>query len=192
MFYLFWELDTDKDGKLGIEDLLGFEGLSDVFVRDYWFRRKSKFIDYSEFVRFCLSFHDLTRPQSLVYMCSFLDICQNGKVRRRELETIYADLVRNSAERLPDFADIVSQFWEPLNPIIDGSDWFLRIEDLVDPSRASLVGAFLGIVLSKDKLIAFEQRDPYSERQERLERPRWTDWDRFCHKEYCRIMHSVH
>lgn len=38
-----------------------------------------------------------------------------------------------------------------------------------------------------NKLINFEQRDAYEERNQRVENPNWSEWDRFVKPEYKRI-----
>lgn len=38
-----------------------------------------------------------------------------------------------------------------------------------------------------NKLISFEQRDAYEDRNMKVENPDWTDWDRFVIPEYRRI-----
>ena len=38
-----------------------------------------------------------------------------------------------------------------------------------------------------NKLINFEQRDAYEEKNQKQENPEWTEWDRFVKPEYRRI-----
>ena len=49
---------------------------------------------------------------------------------------------------------------------------------------------FINMLTDLNKLIGFEQRDAYDERNQRVEHPTWTDWDRFVKPEYARIESS--
>lgn len=46
---------------------------------------------------------------------------------------------------------------------------------------------FINMLTDLNKLISFEQRDAYEDRNLRVENPDWTDWDRFVIPEYRRI-----
>jgi len=41
--------------------------------------------------------------------------------------------------------------------------------------------------VSLNKFLAFEHRDPFTARQEQLDNPGSTDWDRWCASEYLRL-----
>ena len=40
-------------------------------------------------------------------------------------------------------------------------------------------GLFINFLTDLNKLVAFEQRDAYEEKNEKTEHPEWTEWDRF-------------
>lgn len=46
---------------------------------------------------------------------------------------------------------------------------------------------FINMLTDLNKLVGFEQRDAYEERNIRQDNPGWTEWDRFVKPEYKRI-----
>ena len=66
----------------------------------------------------------------------------------------------------------------------DGGIQF-TLEDFL--KRKSDCSIFINMLTDLNKLINFEQRDAYEERNVKTENPEWTDWDRFVKPEYRRI-----
>lgn len=54
------------------------------------------------------------------------------------------------------------------------------------PGRRRVSGALFDVLFSLPKLLAFEGRDPFQMRQERVE-PHLTAWDRYARAEYARL-----
>ncbi len=46
---------------------------------------------------------------------------------------------------------------------------------------------FINMLTDLNKLVNYEQRDAYQERNIKQENPNWTEWDRFVKPEYKRI-----
>lgn len=59
------------------------------------------------------------------------------------------------------------------------------LEDFL--KRKSDCSVFINMLTDLNKLIGFEQRDAYEDRNVKVENPNWTDWDRFVKPEYRRI-----
>lgn len=59
------------------------------------------------------------------------------------------------------------------------------VEDFL--TRKADCSVFINMLTDLNKLIGFEQRDAYEERNVKVENPDWTDWDRFVKPEYRRI-----
>lgn len=53
--------------------------------------------------------------------------------------------------------------------------------------RKSECSVFINMLTDLNKLISFEQKDAYEERNGKVENPDWSDWDRFVKPEYRRI-----
>jgi serine/threonine-protein phosphatase 2A regulatory subunit B'' len=51
------------------------------------------------------------------------------------------------------------------------------VDDLLKRKHESSV--FINTLTDLNKLISFEQRDAFEDRNIRVENPDWTDWDRF-------------
>jgi len=50
-----------------------------------------------------------------------------------------------------------------------------------------VAGTFFNCLLSLQKFLAFESKDPFSLKQDLQDFPGYTDWDRFCRHEYDRL-----
>ena len=48
-------------------------------------------------------------------------------------------------------------------------------------------GLFINFLTDLNKLLAFESRDAYEEKNEKTEHPEWTEWDRFVKPEYKKV-----
>ena len=46
---------------------------------------------------------------------------------------------------------------------------------------------FINFLTDLNKLLAFESRDAYEEKNEKTEHPEWTQWDRFVKPEYKKV-----
>ena len=61
----------------------------------------------------------------------------------------------------------------------------LRLSDFKKNRKAASI--FFSVLLSLTKFIAYEQRDPFASRQEQIDNPDLSEWDRFCDFEYLRL-----
>eukprot|EP00624_Nannochloropsis_granulata_P002761 evm.model.NODE_23878_length_30850_cov_23.449724.5 len=59
----------------------------------------------------------------------------------------------------------------------------LHIEDFLLPDKIKIAGVFFDALFNLNKFLAFEQRDPFGDRQKR-EDPFECDWERFAYKDY--------
>ena len=48
-------------------------------------------------------------------------------------------------------------------------------------------GLFINFLTDLNKLVAFDQRDAYEQKNEKTQHPQWTEWDRFVKPEYKRV-----
>lgn len=62
------------------------------------------------------------------------------------------------------------------------------LEDFL--KRRTECSVFINMLTDLNKLVGFEQRDAYEERNVKNENPGWTDWDRFVKPEYRRMENS--
>ena len=62
----------------------------------------------------------------------------------------------------------------------------IKLDDLLRPDQIRVAGVFFDALFSLDKFIAFEQRDPFVDRQKRDD-PFDNEWDRFAAAEYQRL-----
>ena len=53
--------------------------------------------------------------------------------------------------------------------------------------RKKEVGVFINALTDLNKMLAYDQRDPYEESAEKKDHPEWTDWDKFVKPEYKRV-----
>ena len=67
-----------------------------------------------------------------------------------------------------------------------GGCCMITLEDLLRPDQIRVAGVVFDALFSLDKFIAFEQRDPFVDRQKRDD-PFDNEWDRFAAAEYQRL-----
>lgn len=59
------------------------------------------------------------------------------------------------------------------------------LEDFL--KRPKEIGIFINNLTDLNKMIAYDQRDPYEDKAFKNEHPDWTEWDRFVKPEYKRV-----
>ena len=59
------------------------------------------------------------------------------------------------------------------------------LEDFLRNKNES--GIFINFLTDLNKILAFEQRDAYEERNEKVAHPDWSDWEKFVKPEYKRV-----
>lgn len=57
-----------------------------------------------------------------------------------------------------------------------------EISDFI--KRKNDCGLFINFLTDLNKLVAFEQRDAYEQKNQKTQHPEWTEWDRFVKPEY--------
>jgi hypothetical protein len=73
-------------------------------------------------------------------------------------------------------------FYDMISPTVEGCFTMLDFK-----RRRKFAGTFFSIFLSLNKFLAFEHRDPFQQKQEQVQTPGMSDWDRWCQREYLRL-----
>merc|ERR1712176_544657 len=77
---------------------------------------------------------------------------------------------------------ILCQMNDMISPKAEGQ---FKLSDF--KKRAKFAGTFFSLFSSLNKFLAFEHRDPFMAKQELLDNPNFSDWDRWCADEYLRL-----
>uniref|UniRef100_A0A7S2J9C5 Uncharacterized protein n=1 Tax=Alexandrium andersonii TaxID=327968 RepID=A0A7S2J9C5_9DINO len=80
------------------------------------------------------------------------------------------------------FADILCQVNDMVSPKSEG---VFRLTDF--KKKRKFAGTFFSLFSSLNKFLAFEHRDPFLTKQDQMENPNFSDWDRWCQDEYLRL-----
>jgi serine/threonine-protein phosphatase 2A regulatory subunit B'' len=188
-------LDSDHDFLLDKEDLIKYDGHAwSARAIDRVFQQVGmKFtagvagkMGYDDFVWFLLADEDKTNEQSLSFLFSLIDLDGDGVIRDHEIRYFYEDQVHRLEcinQDAPKMEDIVCQLNDLISPEREGQ---FRLSEFVK-RRKNNAGVFFSILLSLNKFMQYEQRDPFQLKQEQLNNPELTDWDRFCLAEYVRL-----
>lgn len=194
IYCTFWELDADHDFLLDKDDLLKYDGhtLSRRAVDRIFNEIPTKFtsavkgkMGYDDFIRFLLCDQDRQTSRSVEYWFQLFDLDGDGCIRDHEMKYFYEE----QAQRMEclnyetiSFADIMCQMNDMIWPRQEG---FFRLQDF--KRRRKLAGTFFSLFSSLNKFLNFEHRDPFLSKQEQLDNPNFTDWDRWCADEYLRL-----
>lgn len=65
------------------------------------------------------------------------------------------------------------------------NDIFFKLKHFKE--KLSQCGVFFNFLTNLNKLVAYEQRDPFAVKHELTEHPNYSDWDRFAQQEYLRL-----
>ncbi|KAF4653197.1 Serine/threonine-protein phosphatase 2A regulatory subunit B'' subunit alpha [Perkinsus olseni] len=194
LYCKFWELDEDHDFLLDKDDLLKYDGhaFSRKAIDRIFSEIPAKFISgipgkmgYEDFCWFLISDEDKTTDTSLEYFFKLVDLDGDGVIRDHEMAYFYLEQVQRLEclhQEAVQFQDILCQMNDLIMPEQEGQ---FELEDFKRTRKIS--GIFFSILLSLNKFLAYEQRDPFSIKQEQLEHPDYSDWDRFCAQEYIRL-----
>jgi len=194
MYCTFWELDSDHDFLLDKDDLLKYDGhaLSRRAIERIFSEIPTKFtsavpgkMGYEDFIHFLLCDQDLQTDRSVEYWFHLFDLDGDGCIRDHELKFFYEEQVQRMECLNYDtisFADIMCQMNDMLFPKVEGQ---FRLTDF--KRKKKLAGTFFSLFSSLNKFLAFEHRDPFLIKQEQLDNPNFSDWDRFCANEYLRL-----
>lgn len=194
IYCTFWELDSDHDFLLDKDDLLKYDGhaLSRRTVDRIFSEIATKFtsavpgkMGYEDFIRFLLCDQDRQTDRSMEYWFNMFDLDGDGCIRDHEMKYFYEEQVQRmeclNYDTIP-FADVLCQMNDMISPFKEG---VLCLADF--KRKRKFAGTFFSLFSSLNKFLAFEHRDPFSAKQQQLDNPSFTDWDRWCADEYLRL-----
>ncbi|EWS74498.1 EF hand protein (macronuclear) [Tetrahymena thermophila SB210] len=197
LYCKFWELDTDHDFYITKEEFSKYSGhaLSRKTV-DRIFEQaprkfkctdptKAGFMGYEDFIWFVLAEEDKTTLTSLEYWFKVVDLDDNGIITGFEMNWFFEEQ-RQRLEYLNHenvlFEDIVCQMVDLLKPEDDIKFYFKHFK-----AKQNVCGIFFNFMTNLNKLVQYEQRDPFQLKHELNEHPDYTEWDRFAQNEYQRL-----
>jgi serine/threonine-protein phosphatase 2A regulatory subunit B'' len=194
IYCTFWELDSDHDFLLDKDDLLKYDGhaLSRRAIDRIFSEIPAKFtsavpgrMGYEDFIRFLLCDQDRSTDRSVEYWFNLFDLDGDGCIRDHEMKYFYEEQVQRmeclNYETI-SFADIMCQMNDMIFPKSEGQ---FRLADF--KRRRKFAGTFFSLFSSLNKFLTFEHRDPFLAKQEQLDNPSFSDWDRWCADEYLRL-----
>jgi len=194
IYCTFWELDSDHDFLLDKDDLLKYDGhtLSRRAVDRIFSEIPKKFtsavpgkMGYEDFIRFLLCDQDRQTDRSVEYWFQLFDLDGDGCIRDTEMKYFFEEQVQRmeclNYETI-SFQDIMCQTNDMIRPKQEG---VFRLSDF--KRRRRFAGTFFSLFSSLNKFLAFEHRDPFLSKQEQLDNPSFTEWDRWCADEYLRL-----
>jgi len=194
IYCTFWELDSDHDFLLDKDDLLKYDGhaLSRRAIDRIFSEIPAKFtsavpgkMGYEDFIRFLLCDQDRSTERSMEYWFHLFDLDGDCCIRDYEMKYFYEEQVQRmeclSYETI-SFADIMCQMNDMISPKKEGQ---FALTDF--KKRSKFAGTFFSLFSSLNKFLTFEHRDPFLAKQELLDNPSFTDWDRWCAQEYLRL-----
>lgn len=194
LYCKFWELYTDHDFLLDKEDLLKYDGhaFSRKAIDRVFSEVPMRFtsgvpgkIGYEDFCWFMMNDEDKTTDRSLAFFFRLVDLDGYGRISRQETEFFYSEQEQRLEclnHEVVKFPDVLTQMCDLLE-VYDGSGFTLQHFR----QKREVAGVFFSILLSLNKFLAYEQRDPFAQKQDRLESPDYTEWDRYCAVEYVRL-----
>jgi len=194
IYCTFWELDSDHDFLLDKDDLLKYDGhaLSRRAIDRIFSEIPTKFtsavpgkMGYEDFIRFLLCDQDRQSDRSVEYWFQLFDLDSDGCIRDQEMKYFYEEQVQRmeclNYETI-SFADIMCQMNDMIFPKDEGA---FKLSDF--KRKRKFAGTFFSIFSSLNKFLTFEHRDPFQAKQEQLDNPNQSDWDRWCADEYLRL-----
>ena len=193
LYCKFWDLDADHDFLIDREDLLKYDGhafspklIDRVFAIGVFTSGIPGKMNYDDFVWFILCDEDKTTDVSLEFFFNLCDIDGDGVIRDHEMIYFYQDQIHRLAcvnQEAPAFADIMCQLNDLIKPKREGQ---FTLRNFLH-KKFQNAGIFFSVLLSLNKFMAYESRDPFQIKQDLINNPDLTDWDRFCLGEYVRL-----
>ena len=194
LYCRFWELDTNKDHKVGLADLRNYNGgqltnrVLERVVRGFGRKLSSDThleLDYEDFVYFCLSEEDKNTTPAKRYWFGVLDLDGDGVLSGHEMEYFFEEqagaLDQLAGEEIP-YQDMLCQMLDMLVPELPRKQG-ITISEL---KRCETAENFFNMLFNAAKFLQFEHRDPFAEHQAK-QAPEKTAWDRFARAEYDRM-----
>jgi hypothetical protein len=200
LYCRFWELDTDRDQLLSLNDLKNY---SQNAVSNFVLARVISGagrkpscsvphkMDFEDFVYFCLSEEDKNTPSAVLYWFKVLDLDCDCVLSGYELGKCFEENQRRFAEIMGEelkFEDMLCQMLD----MVGANKIKLHTQGLTlaDLKSCPTPANFFNMLFNVTKFLAFEHRDPFFEHQQKLQ-PEKTDWDRFARQEYDRMASEV-
>jgi len=187
----FWELDHDHDFLISRDDLLKYNNHSLTYrVVERIFSGAPRALSsgvpdrmgYEDFIWFLLSEEEKTTPQAIDYWLRCLDMDGDGKLTPPDMLHFYTEQLHRMecmSQEVVMFEDILCQLTDMICPAIEGE---ITVKDIKASQMAS---CFFNTLFNLNKFLAYEQRDPFTARQEAAEG--MTEWERFARIEYLRL-----
>eukprot|EP00916_Digyalum_oweni_P021708 GHVL01036008.1.p1 GENE.GHVL01036008.1~~GHVL01036008.1.p1 ORF type:complete len:255 (-),score=41.96 GHVL01036008.1:441-1142(-) len=194
LYCKFWELDNDHDFLIDKEDLIKYDGHAfsrraiDRIFSEIPMRFTSTVqgkMGYEDFIWFLINDEDKTTDRSLEYWFKLVDLDGDGWIRDHEMSYFYEEQIQRLEclnHETVAFEDILCQMNDMIHPQVEGQ---FRLKDF--KAQRKMSGTLFSILLSLNKFLQYESRDPFAIKQEQIEHPDYTDWDRFCAIEYARL-----
>jgi serine/threonine-protein phosphatase 2A regulatory subunit B'' len=193
LYCKFWDLDSDHDFLIDKDDLVKYDGhawspraIDRVFSCMKFSSGIPGKMSYDDFVWFILSDEDKTSEVSLEFLFSLIDLDGDGVIRDHEMRFFYQDQQQRLEcvnQDAPKLEDIVCQMSDLIKPDKEAQ---FTLSDFVR-KRKQNAGVFFSILTSLNKFMHYEQRDPFQIKQDQLNNPEFSDWDKFCLSEYVRL-----
>lgn len=187
----FWELDTDHDFLLSRDDLLRYANHSLTYrLVERIFcgaprALSSGVLDrmgYEDFIWFLLSEEEKSTNQAIDYWFRCLDMDGDGKLTAPDMLHFYTEQLHRMecmAQEIVSFEDILCQLSDMICPATPGE---ITVKDI---KNSQMPDCFFNTLFNLNKFLAYEQRDPFTARQEMADE--MTDWERFARQEYLRL-----
>jgi len=187
----FWELDTDHDFLLSRDDLLRYANHSLTYrIVDRIFQgapRKLSTEDpdkmgYEDFIWFLLAEEDKTSDTALEYWFRCCDVDGDGFLNAQDMLHFYQEQLHRMeclSQEIVSFADVLTQLTDLADPAIEGA---FTLKDL---KQCQMAGNYFNTLFNLNKYLAFEQRDPFINKQEQVDE--LTEWEKFARAEYMRL-----
>eukprot|EP00941_MAST-03F_sp_MAST-3F-sp1_P002074 g2074.t1 len=192
----FWELDGDHDFLLTRQDLLRYgnhcltRGIVDR-IFDYARRPLNPGPDdrmtYENFCYFFLSEIDKSNPISIRYWFQLVNLCGDGVIRHREMREMYSEQLQRMeslGHEVVPFEDVMCQMCDLIRPAKPGE---FRVLDFVHWEKIEHASVFFDMLFNLSEFLAYEQRDPFIQRQIKEKEPHTTPWERYARDEYARL-----
>lgn len=187
----FWELDTDHDFLLSRDDLLRYTNHSLTYrVVERIFGGAPRALTsgvpdrmgYEDFIWFLLSEEEKGTTQAIDYWFRCLDMDGDNKLSPPDMLHFYTEQLHRMecmSQEIVSFEDILCQLSDMICPEIQGE---ITVKDI---KACQMAPCFFNTLFNLNKFLAFEQRDPFTARQEQADD--MTEWERFARHEYLRL-----
>jgi len=187
----FWELDTDHDFLLSRDDLLRYANHSLTYrIVDRIFQGAPRGLStkdpdkmgYEDFIWFLLAEEDKNNDAALEYWFRCCDVDGDGFLNAADMLHFYQEQLHRMeclSQEIVSFPDVLTQLTDLASPMIEGK---VTLKDL---KNCQMAGNFFNTLFNLNKFLAFEQRDPFINKQEQADD--LTEWERFARAEYMRL-----